>query len=253
MQNFQFHFFPNESLFEIWLSSFPQEWPCKSCLSFPHHCQSLVALFQPDNQNDQSRFVTGFLPVLPNFRHFCTCCESRRGSCRPLHRVSAPPCRAGEQPPAAGPVSGSWGRGSSSSLLCPVVPGNQAGEKYILKYTRQKKNRYRNTYNTRQAREIYGSGCEPWSYDWAQLHLEWAELAASATKNCVKDGIANFFSTGARPPYSSDVEFPLSSFRPHLNCLDQTDPALLDFLRNELIWPPFPEESKASNLNASKW
>jgi len=34
---------------------------------------------------------------------------------------------------------------------------------------------------------------------------------------------------------------------PHLNCLDQTESALLDFLRKELVWPPFPEEKKSPN------
>ena len=120
-----------------------------SSLSFPHHCQSLLALFQPNNQNEQSRFLAAFLPVLPNFL-LCACCKSWRGSCWAFHGVFARPRRGGEQPPAAGPVSRSRGRGSSPSLLCPVVPRNQAGEKYvkkyILKYTRQERNTFRNTF-----------------------------------------------------------------------------------------------------------
>ena len=40
-----------------------------------------------------------------------------------------------------------------------------------------------------------------------------------------------------------------SPVRPHLNCLHQDDPELLDFLRQELIWPPFIEQRQLPN----KW
>ena len=30
--------------------------------------------------------------------------------------------------------------------------------------------------------------------------------------------------------------------RPSLNCLDQTDPELLQFIKEKVLWPPFIEE-----------
>ena len=35
-------------------------------------------------------------------------------------------------------------------------------------------------------------------------------------------------------------------FRPAMNCLNQTDPELLEFLRTELLWPPFENKDKSS-------
>ena len=40
--------------------------------------------------------------------------------------------------------------------------------------------------------------------------------------------------------------------RPSLNCLQQTDPELLEFLREELLWPPFSVEHDTSLFEAYK-
>ena len=39
--------------------------------------------------------------------------------------------------------------------------------------------------------------------------------------------------------------------RPSLNCLDQTDPELLQFIKEEVLWPPFLDEQlNISHLKA---
>jgi len=40
------------------------------------------------------------------------------------------------------------------------------------------------------------------------------------------------------------------TIKPSLNCLEQTDPELLEFLRKDLLWPPFAVEHNKSHFEA---
>ena len=99
---------------------------------------------------------------LPLFPHFClwACCKSWWGGGRTFHWIFAEQRWGGAPRPAGGQMSRSSGRGSRPALLCPGVAGQEAGENCA-------------------------SSGQPRTGHWAQLFLEWRELVAQKTKNCV--------------------------------------------------------------------
>ena len=78
----------------------------------------------------------------------------------------------------------------------------------------------------------------------------WSALAILSSTNI--HGVTKVGCLEGRESSETLHENDFVTCRPSLNCLEQTDPELLEFLRQDLLWPPFLVEHNKSHFEAYK-